>query len=292
MAWWLIHPTIADQDVASAYKKSLNLLKKTVDGAGPLITNHSVAIMASIGLLPMWYMTTALIPTDSKYMRHFKRTFELPDLDDNVMAKIGNRITALAHNRLGFDLNLRVIENALCKYYRVVADTANDDQWNDMIMASQPLVINVNEDKWTVVRRDGSVFLGSGPLIKSLPLGRHIQCSTRYAQVLSITATKLPSLPVIQKWVVPPDVVFNRNRLPLITELPNHINSVGFGSEARQLMNSQRSFDASQYERPVIPRRQHDVPVIPRNEPKGKAYVIPRKRPIREGKAFRFWSRG
>ena len=77
-----------EKDVTSAYKKSLNLLKKTVDGAGPLITNHSVAIMASIGLLPMWYMTTALIPTDSKYMRHFKRTFELPDLDDNVIGRI------------------------------------------------------------------------------------------------------------------------------------------------------------------------------------------------------------
>ena len=113
---WLSETPSEDQKIA-IYKKCLSTLKKPVKGAGTLITNHSMGIMASLGMLPFWIGEYALIPHDSKYMTYFKQKFGWETLDDDICTSIAMRLMKVIRSENNLILNLRQIENLLCKYY-------------------------------------------------------------------------------------------------------------------------------------------------------------------------------
>jgi hypothetical protein len=203
------------KNIASTYKKSMNLLKKCVHGAGTLITNHSIAIMSSIGLLPLWYVNTAMIPHDSKYMKHFSESFRLPKLDDDACTELGLRIIRIAESRLGFHLTLRTLENLLCKCYCSVCATASDVKWNDLRISRQPLIISTN-DTWAAVLYNSPTTYGKGPLIDAIPLHDNVVNIRKMAQQFDIDPTKLPQGPAILKWSVPMALVHSYLHVPTI----------------------------------------------------------------------------
>ena len=103
--------------ILPSYKKSLNLLKSTVKGAGVLVTNHAIAIMLVLGLLPSWFYSVAVITGDSKYMEYFSNRFDIPKMDNDQATALGERIALLLRDWSNLHINLRTVENLLRKFF-------------------------------------------------------------------------------------------------------------------------------------------------------------------------------
>lgn len=88
--------------------------------------NHSITTMSRLGLLPKWFMEMALIDPMSKYMKWFSNKYSLGKLTEKEFRKLCIRLMYTINLRLNTDLNLRHIENILCKCYQHMSPSASD----------------------------------------------------------------------------------------------------------------------------------------------------------------------
>lgn len=100
-------------------------------------------------------------------------------------------------------------------------------------MSEQPIIITAN-DKWSAHLPSGEVVLGEGALIQGFPLDGQVVNSRKIALSMNIEGAKLPSGPVILKWIVPSVIVYNESGTPVVTGVPPHTDTRVLGSEARQ----------------------------------------------------------
>ena len=133
--------------ILPSYKKSLNLLKSTVKGAGVLVTNHAIAIMLVLGLLPSWFYSVAVITGDSKYMEYFSNRFDIPKMDNDQATALGERIALLLRDWSNLHINLRMVENLLCKCFQEVSPTCQEEKWRDLNMSQQLIIIYKGSNK-------------------------------------------------------------------------------------------------------------------------------------------------
>ena len=213
---WLSETPSEDQKIA-IYKKCLSTLKKPVKGAGTLITNHSMGIMASLGMLPFWIGEYALIPHDSKYMTYFKQKFGWETLDDDTCTSIAMHLMKVIRSENNLILNLRQMENLLCKYYRHVAPTSSDSKWYEMMMLFQPKIAIYGEQV-TISSSDGKLHHGNGSLIKLFPYRKDAVSIIEFVNRIGVEVTK--NLPVEKKlfgYRLPSDLIYNVNATKVVT---------------------------------------------------------------------------
>ena len=158
-------------------------------------------------------------------------------MDDEACTKMAMRIIVLAAERFNIHLDLRTIENLLCKCYRTVCPSAREEQWKDLQMSRQPIIINKN-DKWMVVVEGGENVLGDGPLVEGIPFARRVVNTRKFVLELDIPGKKLPSGPTVHKWNVPRAVMFNEEGASAMSRVPEHADTRVMGQDVRLCMEA------------------------------------------------------
>ena len=124
------------------YRDILKKFSKNILNMGDLRTNHSLAIMSALGLLPSWIRQHADISPTTRYMKWFSDHYPLPrPLNytklERVIATLGR---ALAHE-FGREFTIRELENILCKVFRVINDGPSDRLFGDILVPLQNLFL-------------------------------------------------------------------------------------------------------------------------------------------------------
>lgn len=165
-----------DADIDKIYKQCLSLLTKA-DGVGPLTGNHSIGIMAPLGLLPMWMKDHAYIPAKSRYMEWFAKRFDLGKfltkgkLADAECLQLMRMLQAAIEKQLNIKLSMRALENLMCKTYRSLCQSAVLKEWYDTTFQYMPVVV-YEGSKYLIYLNKERVVVGEGPLIKNVPIGK------------------------------------------------------------------------------------------------------------------------
>jgi hypothetical protein len=132
-----LHSTIKSRkEKQKVYKSILLRLCGQAPKVGHLIMNHSMALMAQIGLLPAWIRDEAMIKEDSRYMTYFCGNYKV----DKALLLLGcekliSTVQAAFNSRFNRKFTIRQIENILCKVYRL--DNSSDDGWFDLFFPLQ-----------------------------------------------------------------------------------------------------------------------------------------------------------
>ncbi len=223
------------QDSPKSYKLSHDLLMKCVHGAGALTINHSIGILSSVGLLPSWYLKSAIIKADSTYMKYFQNAYYMGHLDNAGIDRVANHLKRAIKKSLNYCISTRILENLLCKIYRMVSPTANDVQWKDLYMLYQPVIFcNVNNNDWIILHKDGTINTGNEPLICGVPWGDGIMNVSHLHENTQFPLSKLTStksvMSAIEKMELNDRVLYNYRRKKTIVSIPTDYKRPAFST--------------------------------------------------------------
>ena len=233
----------------SIYKKSLNLIAKKIPNADVLIMNHSIAIMSSLGLLPKWFMQMALIDPSSKYMKWFADRYSLGKLTDDDCRTLCGKLQYTLNQRLNTNLNLRQIENILCKFYRVKCPTASDTKWCDLVMERQPIVTIYN-DEWEIKFGNDEYKHGKGSLILAYPCGERLENCYNLPFKFGIgICKKLLAITKIHTFKPTEYLIYNRFHIAVPVAMREPIKESAVGKEAMAII---RKVDKDLFGSPII----------------------------------------
>ena len=147
-----------------------------------------MGIISSIGLLPTWIGSYALVPHDSKYMIYFKKLFGWETLTDKICIIIAQHLIIYIEKKLNIKYNIRQMENILCKYYQHLSPTCKDSWWYEMMMLSQPKIAMYNQ-VYSIRTQSGQFYCGEGHLIKEFPYE-----NDTYWQKIPLTGKVVPGI--------------------------------------------------------------------------------------------------
>jgi hypothetical protein len=135
------YPTLTSKVTRQkVYRDILKRFAKNVVNMGELKTNHSLAIMASLGLLPCWIREHAEITADSRYMKWFATQYPLPTpLNPTKLERVVSTLRKAFETEFGRPFTIRELENILCKVFRVTKEASSDRQFCDMLIPYQNL---------------------------------------------------------------------------------------------------------------------------------------------------------
>ena len=171
-----------------AYGKLLNQLKPYAPNCGTLTLQHEVAILSSLGLLPLWVFSFASVNYEGKSMKYFQETFPcIAETDEKKRISTIITLTSALNEIFATTLTVRDTENIICKAYR---SKKNTNHFRDIIFPNQ-CVIDFRHDGFKVYDLQGqpSTFLGS--LIKLWPCaGGHFPMSEIVKQYKAMIAAE------------------------------------------------------------------------------------------------------
>ena len=158
---------------AKVYKCLLSRLAEQAPKVGDLIMNHSMALMAQIGLLPAWMRDEASVSPTSRYMEFFVKKF---DVDKSYLLsrceKFISTIQAAFAHRFGRKFSIREIENVLCKTYCI--DQERDRLWCDLLFPLQN-IFKFEGERILIFSSGGEGSQETqGSLINHLPYGNRL----------------------------------------------------------------------------------------------------------------------
>ena len=239
--------------VQQKYKLSHELLMKCVNGAGALTVNHSIGILSSVGLLPSWYLKAAVIKADSTYMKHFRKVHYMGNLDNTGMDRVANHLIRSINKSLNCCISMRILENVLCKMYRTVCPTANDDHWKDLLMLYQPVIFcNADDDSWTILHSDGNMEMGKGPLIRCVPWGQEAVNMQHLHECITFPCANLPTKSVmsaVEKMRLNHEVIWNQYATRTIVSIPKDYSRPNFTTNRGKFLFNEAL------------KEMHDVPI-------------------------------
>jgi hypothetical protein len=122
------------------YRDMIKRFSRNIPNQGDLKTNHSLAILSSLGILPPWVREHAEISPSSRYMKWFMTKFPLPTpMNSTKLERIISTLRAALEAEFGRPFTIREVENILCKVFRITKDLASDRRFNDILVPKQDL---------------------------------------------------------------------------------------------------------------------------------------------------------
>ena len=200
---------------AKVYKTILCRLSGQAPMVGQLIMNHSMALMAQIGLLPAWIREEAVVCPESKYMRYFCGKY---DVDKSYLLagceKFILTVQAAFNSRFPSRNNftVREIENILCKVFRL--DNLSDHRWCDLLFPLQNvfsfqgeniLIYSPNQDRPQEIQ---------GYLINHWPYGDTAMDMEEMVRSMNLGSI-MPTDKSTAEFVVPRQLLFPRAKMQL-----------------------------------------------------------------------------
>ena len=122
------------------YQKVSGHLESFSPNCGPLVIGHSIGILSEVGLLPPWFREFAVVDKGSKYMAYFIKTYATGQTMrgsdcDRLVSTLVHRFSELR----GEKVTMSVVENIMCKSYRVLNKSGSDTKWADTLYPGQTL---------------------------------------------------------------------------------------------------------------------------------------------------------
>jgi hypothetical protein len=198
---------------ATQYKKLRKLYCSTTPNCDLLVTNHILGIGACLGLLPSWVRDEIEVSGSSRYMKWFLSKFDLPNGAD-TLDQITETLRHALSTRYQFPFSRRMVENILCKVYRIATESNSDNRFCDLAFAGQMLF--KTESKGLRV----SFPLASGLqdtlvddyLITKWAFGNTIISVEEIIGKLGMSDKGVPTAKESKNWSVPYALMFARSR--------------------------------------------------------------------------------
>jgi hypothetical protein len=132
-------PPGAKKSRADIYESTRRGIQKEIKGAGPLITNHLLAILAIVGLVPLWFAEEHTADNNSKAMIYLQKHQDLPKGKPEASRFLDSLSSAL--NLLkGITGSRKYAENVSCKGFRlrdVIQGGKSDERFSDLVFEQQ-----------------------------------------------------------------------------------------------------------------------------------------------------------
>ena len=151
----------AAKERARLYTEARSELVKDLRNIDLLGGNHLCVIYATLEVIPVWYAEEIDIAVISKSMKWLLETF----IHDKTKRKHSDAIGYLANIAAALEIKFemtfskRMVENILCKVYRIIQPSGSDTKYRDIIFQSQTLC-TVTAGKVVVVGTwDGNYWL-------------------------------------------------------------------------------------------------------------------------------------
>eukprot|EP00978_Attheya_sp_CCMP212_P040311 scaffold218637_cov51-Attheya_sp.AAC.1 len=102
----------------TAYKKLIKELNPHAPNCGSLSLQHELAIMSSLGLLPLWVFSFATVDSNGKPMEHIQNEFAcIVVADEKKRTSTIITLTTVLNKVFNLSLTIRDIENIICKAF-------------------------------------------------------------------------------------------------------------------------------------------------------------------------------
>ena len=228
-------------DPSNSYKKVVNLFVKTVRGAGYLTCNHSLGMMACLGVMPKWIVHQCHIPRSSKFMKSIFKDYDLGDINERNIDSFVNRVSRFLAHCCNMEPTPRLIENLLCKFYRHYNVNSQENVWKDCIMEKQETIVRVtNQSKVIHLHRCTSKKLIETdlPLISSFACGKESGNLADLVQSCHLSSIKkFPKLEKLFSFELPDTVCYNhRNQRTTIAKHMQRKSIVNNNKKTEQLV--------------------------------------------------------
>jgi hypothetical protein len=226
---------------------------------GPLIANHSLGILSLLGLIPAWFRRESEFNTASKYMTHFSDKYYNTIFSKTKMLQVVSSLQrALVIETEQAEVDLRVVENIMCKTYRM--EKGNFSSYCEIILPGQ-LVFRAGDQKLDEVRvidPSGQQRIVKPSLITQWPCGTEYISTSKLVAKMDYGIRQLSSTTSVHKFpheIICPQVCFPPNPLPF--PLPDcFMPRNGITLEGQDLLNKFMSAGKVQFEERIpIPRR-------------------------------------
>jgi hypothetical protein len=187
-----IHSTIKiRKERAKVYKWILTRLADQAPMVRDLIMNHSMALMAQIGLLPAWIREEAVVSPSSKYMRFFSGKYDI----DKALLLAGCEKFVLTI-QAAFDsqftnhkFTIREIENILCKVFCL--DHSSDHRWCDLLFPLQNIISFQGDNILIYSPEKASPQETQGYLINRWPYGKTVVDMAEMVRLMNLGSIML-----------------------------------------------------------------------------------------------------
>lgn len=142
------------------YRKISRELSELWEGAGILVTSHSINQKACLGLLPAWCRDYAITDPTSRVVQYFNDEFELKKkLNATELRRFMKTLAQRFQVAFERTFTKRVLENILCKVYRVLNNPKTNksvkEKWCDTLQQGQVL-FNFRPNSIQITFSDGS----------------------------------------------------------------------------------------------------------------------------------------
>jgi hypothetical protein len=225
---------------AQNYRALHEALLFEAKNVGPLIANHSLGILSLLGLIPAWFRRESEFNTASKYMTHFSDRYYNTIFSKTKMLQVVSSLQrALVIETEQAEVDLRVVENIMCKTYRM--EKGNFSSYCEIVLPGQ-LVFRAGDQKLDEVRvidPSGQQRIVKPSLITQWPCGTEYISTSKLVAKMDYGIRQLSSTTSVHKFpheIICPQVRFPPNPLPF--PLPDcFMPSNGITLEGQDLLN-------------------------------------------------------
>jgi hypothetical protein len=195
-------------------REVLGRFAKNIPDAGLLITNHSMALMSELGLLPSWIIEHAEIGVSLRYMKWFVERYglEKPLTFVNIEWMLSTLGSAM-HNHFGVVFSVRELENILCKVVRMGVDQPSDRRFCDLLIPRHNLFFTKNSVTIVHPETSESQLIDVSALLNFWIVGNGRMPMTAIVAKFDVPK-KIPTEASLLGYVIPKDLfVVNTNRM-------------------------------------------------------------------------------
>jgi hypothetical protein len=148
---------------AMLYEKTRRAMAKEIPDAGNLISNHLLAILAIVGLVPLWFSDEHTVDAASKAIKFLVAEKGLASGRLAAQRFLDTLCSALKR-QFGIDATTRYGENGCCKAFRLGSTEGSDERFSDLAFDKQ-CVFEVICGKVHIYRLGYNKVVVDGPLI-------------------------------------------------------------------------------------------------------------------------------
>jgi hypothetical protein len=153
----------------AVYEKTRKAIAKEIPDAGSLISNHLMAVLAIVGLVPLWFVEEHSIDVSSKSIAYLVQEKGLAKGRASGQRFLDSVSSAL-ERQFGIVCCAKYSENVVCKAFRLICTIGSDEQFLDLAFHNQ-CVFEVKDGNVLVHRLGFQTITVVGPLIDKWALG-------------------------------------------------------------------------------------------------------------------------
>jgi hypothetical protein len=127
---------------AAFYEKTRKAVANEIPNAGGLVSNHLMAVLAIVGIVPLWFGDEHTVDTSTKPMQFLVEKQGLVK-GKPAAQRFLDSLTSALESEDGFVFTRRYSENVCCKVFRLYCTVGSDCRYSDLVFENQCIFQNV-----------------------------------------------------------------------------------------------------------------------------------------------------